>query len=129
MSASDQAGGLSAPRLGLKEVTYRRTGALLGSPGWSWVLAGSDALALGIAFAVIRMEPLRDYSGTQAHVLLLFPPLVMLLLATRRMYTRTFRLSRMDNLLHIAGATSLGAVLVVAAGVELDDIPANHAIE
>ncbi|MCW2985495.1 MAG: sugar transferase [Conexibacter sp.] len=76
-----------------------------------------DAFGLSAALVLALRWPHEPVPMSEGWPLLLFPPLVMLLLAIRGMYERRLRPTILDGVVPIAGSVSIAAMFVVVAQV------------
>jgi len=93
----------------------RRMRSLLEGPRWSLVRVTADALALFIAVSVagvLLFDP--DALPAGAPLLVAYPPLAVLMLASRGFYRVDAYLPRLDAIARIGGATSVAAMVVIA---------------
>ncbi len=92
---------------------------LLEGTGWMWLRPVLDSLMLLLAiFATLRW-PGGDIDASAATGLVVFPPVVMTMLALRGLYARRLRVSILDGVAPVVSAISLGIMAVAAGGVYL----------
>ena len=94
---------------------------LLDGPGFNLLRFGVDVLMLGLT--VVAALAGASAAGLKIEgegALYAFPPLVLLLLFLRGMYSRRLRISILDGLVPVVSAISVAAMICVAAAVLID---------
>jgi exopolysaccharide biosynthesis polyprenyl glycosylphosphotransferase len=96
---------------------------MLWGNGWAALRIGLDAAMLALAVAITLLWPGEPISFARGAVLLAFPPVVMLALAARGLYSRRLIVSLLDNAWPLVGAISVGTMAIVVLEVYLADSP------
>lgn len=90
---------------------------LLDGRGWPFLRPAVDAIALIFAAVIVLRWPGETVRTTGSF--LLFPPVVMMMLALRGMYARKLRVSILDGVTPVVSAVSLAVMLFAVAEVYL----------
>jgi len=88
---------------------------LLDGRGWTLLSIGSDALFLVLAMAASFYAAPSWAGGGDERLLIAFPVLVLAVLGLRGIYGRKLQTEILLNLWHVAAATSLAVLLLLAA--------------
>ncbi len=92
---------------------------LLEGGGWPFLRPVLDGLALVLSVLVVLWWDGDELTSGAKLGLVIFPPVVMLLLALRGMYVRHLRVSILDGVAPVVSAVSLGAIILVGTEVTL----------
>jgi exopolysaccharide biosynthesis polyprenyl glycosylphosphotransferase len=95
--------------------------ALFHGPGWMRLRLATDAAALLLGnVAALVGAPAAHADASGKELIWLFPPLVIAVLAARKMYGSRIQVRVVDGLGQVVGATALAAISLIAAAALLD---------
>jgi exopolysaccharide biosynthesis polyprenyl glycosylphosphotransferase len=94
---------------------------LLEGRGWVALCVLADAIAIALALTLTIRWPGEPLHLADAAVLLLFPPLVMAMLALRGLYRWRLRISVLDSVAPLVGAVSVATMTLVVIDLYFAD--------